>query len=88
MTRQLSADEQIWLASGSSADWCDAAVIAALGDIARVRMTQLSRDTDWVERVCIKRYRLWKSEFSTVLKVLNALKIQLHECWVTKYLQD
>lgn len=59
----------------------DAAVIAAaLGDIARARgMTQLARDTG------LGRESLYKAlspggnpEFSTVLKVLNALKIQLH----------
>lgn len=59
----------------------DAAVIAAaLGDIARARgMTQLARDTG------LGRESLYKAlspggnpELSTVLKVLNALKIQLH----------
>ncbi len=59
----------------------DAAVVAAaLGDIARARgMTQLARDAG------LGRESLYKAlspggnpEFSTVLKVLNALKIQLH----------
>lgn len=59
----------------------DAAVIAAaLGDIARARgMTQLARDTG------LGRESLYKAlspegnpEFSTVLKVLDALNIKLH----------
>lgn len=59
----------------------DAIVIAAaLGDIARARgMTQLARDTG------LGRESLYKAlspdgnpEFSTVLKVLNALNIKLH----------
>jgi probable addiction module antidote protein len=55
-------------------------VAAALGDIARARgMTQLSRDTG------LGRESLYKAlspngnpEFSTILKVVNALGLKLH----------
>ena len=57
-----------------------AVIAAAIGDIARARgMTQLARDTG------MGRESLYKAlssdgnpEFSTVLKVLQALNIQLH----------
>jgi probable addiction module antidote protein len=62
------------------ADGDAALVVAALGDIARARgMTQLAHDTG------LGRESLYKAlsaegnpEFSTVLKVLQALKITLH----------
>lgn len=57
-----------------------ALVAAALGDIARARgMTQLARDTG------LGRESLYKAlspngnpEFSTILKVVNALGLKLH----------
>ncbi|MFP4306289.1 MAG: addiction module antidote protein [Desulfococcaceae bacterium] len=59
----------------------DPAVIsAALGDIARSRaMAQIARDTDLESENLQKALHIGEnSEFTTVLKVLKAIGLQLH----------
>jgi probable addiction module antidote protein len=78
---QSDADRVLYLDACLEEDPGDGSLVrAALNDIARARgMAQLARDTG------LTREGLYKAlsptgnpEFSTVLKVIKALKIQLH----------
>lgn len=78
---QTDEDMVLYLDACLNEDPGDGSLVrAALNDIARVRgMAQLARDTG------LTREGLYKAlsptgnpEFSTVLKVIKALKIQLH----------
>ena len=77
----LQSDEDMAAYLEAALEEGDAAVVAAaLGDIARAKgMTQLARDTG------LGRESLYKAlspagnpEFSTILKVVNALGLRLH----------